>query len=182
MVLLSSAIAEYMSSCSRISRVLSIIKNSDQLFIMSVDPITCHILDTSLGKPAAGVTCSIFYISPLIADKANASSYDISSLSEPFAMSKTDNDGRIKKWVIKPGLDSTQANKIGVEGQKWTELKPGIYKIKFLTGKYFHELSASNRTFFPFVEITFQVENPPDHHYHVPLLLSNHSYSTYRGS
>lgn len=149
---------------------------------MSVDPITCHILDTTLGKPAAGVTCSIFYISSLISDKADASSYDFTTLPQPFAMSKTDNDGRIKKWVINPEVSSVQANEIGVDGQQWSELKPGIYKIKFLTGKYFHELGASNRTFFPFVEITFQVDNPPDHHYHVPLLLSNHSYSTYRGS
>ncbi|SGZ56037.1 CIC11C00000004120 [Sungouiella intermedia] len=149
---------------------------------MSVDPITCHILDTSLGKPAAGVTCSIFFLSPLISDRGDASSYDISTLPEPFAMGKTDNDGRIKQWVPNPSIDSAQASIIGFEDNKWSVLKPGIYKIKFLTGKYFHELNASNRTFFPFVEILFQVENPPDHHYHVPLLLSNHSYSTYRGS
>lgn len=97
-------------------------------------------------------------------------------------MGKTDNDGRIKQWVPNPSIDSAQASIIGFEDNKWSVLKPGIYKIKFLTGKYFHELNASNRTFFPFVEILFQVENPPDHHYHVPLLLSNHSYSTYRGS
>lgn len=149
---------------------------------MSVDPITCHILDTSLGKPAANVTCSIYYISPLITSKSDVASYDVTDTPLPFAMGKTDNDGRIKQWVINPNMELSLAKSIGIDLNKWAELKPGIYKIKFLTGKYFHDLNASNRTFFPFVEIFFQVENPPDHHYHVPLLLSNHSYSTYRGS
>ena len=30
---------------------------------MSVDPITCHILDTTLGKPASGVIVQLFHIS-----------------------------------------------------------------------------------------------------------------------
>lgn len=147
---------------------------------MSVDPITCHILDTTLGKPAAQVTCSIYYISPLITDKSASESYDLVPPTSPFAMSKTDKDGRIKNWVVDPKLQDGQ--KYGIENAKWSTLVPGIYKIKFLTGKYFHDLNSSNRTFFPFVEILFEVSNPPDNHYHVPLLLSNHSYSTYRGS
>ena len=31
------------------------------------------------------------------------------------------------------------------------------------------------------MQVTFQVENPAEH-YHIPLLLSPYSYSTYRGS
>lgn len=149
---------------------------------MSVDPITCHILDTCLGKPAAGVTCSIYYVTPHIENKSDPAAYEFAQPSEPFAMSKTDKDGRIKEWVVNPKLNTSIKEEIGLQGDKWANLIPGIYKIKFLTGKYFHDLSAANRTFFPFVEITFQVDNPPDNHYHVPLLLSNHSYSTYRGS
>ncbi|KAJ8142346.1 hypothetical protein OY671_004509 [Metschnikowia pulcherrima] len=149
---------------------------------MSVDPITCHILDTTLGKPARNVTCSIYYLSPLITNKEEESAYDVGATEKPFAMSRTDSDGRIKTWVVNPANGDSVNNKVGVSGEKWATLKPGIYKIKFLTGKYFHDMNASNRTFFPFVDITFQIDNPPDHHYHVPLLLSNHSYSTYRGS
>lgn len=149
-------------------------------FIMSVDPITCHILDTTRGKPAQGVTCSIYYIGPLITDKASETSYDITDV-KPFAMSKTNNDGRIKNWVFNPEADLMT---IGVDksSNKWTQLMPGIYKIKFLTGKYFHDLDDKERTFFPYVEITYVIDNPPDNHYHIPLLLSNHSYTTYRGS
>ncbi|OBA20925.1 Hydroxyisourate hydrolase [Metschnikowia bicuspidata var. bicuspidata NRRL YB-4993] len=149
---------------------------------MSVDPITCHILDTTLGKPAQNVTCSIFYLSPLITNKNDEAAYDLDPAVQPFAMSRTDNDGRIKKWVVNPGNGDGVNSKVGVENDEWSVLKPGVYKIKFLTGKYFHDIDASSRTFFPFVDITFQIDSPPDHHYHVPLLLSNHSYSTYRGS
>lgn len=146
---------------------------------MSVDPITCHILDTTRGKPAEGVTCSIYFLSPLISNKSDEQSYEITD-KEPFAMSKTNQDGRIKNWIFNPNLKT--GSEFGVENNTWNTLKPGIYKIKFLTGKYFNDLNDSARTFFPFVEIIFTIDNPPDNHYHIPLLLSNHSYTTYRGS
>lgn len=151
---------------------------------MSVSPITCHVLDTCIGKPAANVTCSIFRLAPLVEDKAEESAYELAPDTKPFAMAKTDKDGRIKNWILNPDLDSSANSNIGISSpDNWDTLKSGIYKIKFYTGKYFHELGAANsRTFFPFVEIHFQIDNPPDHHYHIPLLLSNHSYTTYRGS
>jgi 5-hydroxyisourate hydrolase len=51
---------------------------------------------------------------------------------------------------------------------------PGIYRIRFQTGAY-------QPGFFPVVEIQFTVDDGAQH-YHVPLLLSPYSYSTYRGS
>lgn len=54
------------------------------------------------------------------------------------------------------------------------ELGPGIYRLGFETGAY------GNR-FFPFVHVVFQVDVGRDH-YHVPLLLSQFGYTTYRGS
>lgn len=151
------------------------------------DPITCHILDTTVGKPAADVTCQIFYIAPLIQDPSEEAAYDLEPKT-PFAMAKTDNDGRIKNWALNPHFLAAQRSEVGI-GQSWTDLKPGIYKVKFLTGKYFHQLQGgpkglelAKRTFFPFVDIVFQVASTPDNHYHIPLLLSNHSYTTYRGS
>ena len=58
----------------------------------------------------------------------------------------------------------------------------GVYRLTFGTGLYW-----SNRgfvTFYPEVVITFSTVTLDDSpgHYHVPLLLSPHSYSTYRGS
>lgn len=58
-------------------------------------------------------------------------------------------------------------------------LLPGIYKLVYETGTYFKGQGV--KTFFPQIEIIFEVEKIDDH-YHVPLLLSPFGYSTYRGS
>jgi len=55
----------------------------------------------------------------------------------------------------------------------------GLYKIVFETKDYFDR--AGKATFYPWVEIPFRVINP-DEHYHIPLLISPFSYTTYRGS
>lgn len=147
------------------------------------DPITCHILDTTVGKPARGVTVQLFYIAPSVSYTQEDKAYELPYNTDPFAMSKTDADGRIKNWTLNPTLTGDQKAQIGIS-KSWADLKPGIYKCTFLTGSYFHRQgeSATPRTFFPYVDITFEIGNPPDAHYHIPLLLSNHSYTTYRGS
>lgn len=58
------------------------------------------------------------------------------------------------------------------------ELGPGAHTITFETGEWF--AAAGRATFFPAVGLAFTVE--ADEHYHVPLLLSPYSYTTYRGS
>ena len=58
------------------------------------------------------------------------------------------------------------------------ELPPGTYRLRFDTGSYFARTGAD--AFFPEVVVAFQLS--ADEHYHVPLLLSPYSYSTYRGS
>ena len=68
----------------------------------------------------------------------------------------TDADGRL--GTLTDGITLQQAN----------------YRLTFATGEY-------NGGFFPEVSIVFKVEDPAQH-YHVPLLLSPHGYSTYRGS
>jgi 5-hydroxyisourate hydrolase len=73
----------------------------------------------------------------------------------------TDADGRVKDLVP--------------DG----ELTPGTYRITFDTGAYFAAQSIEG--FYPEASIVFIVRDA-DAHYHVPLLLSAHGYSTYRGS
>ena len=68
----------------------------------------------------------------------------------------TDDDGRLRT-LTSPG-----------------PVAPGTYRIRFQTGAY-------QIGFFPVVEIQFTVDDSAQH-YHVPLLLSPYSYSTYRGS
>lgn len=57
-------------------------------------------------------------------------------------------------------------------------LEPGIYKMRFETGEYFNKEGIES--FYPFVEIIFNITTKE--HYHIPLLISPHGYSTYRGS
>jgi 5-hydroxyisourate hydrolase len=62
------------------------------------------------------------------------------------------------------------------------ELTIGEYRIEFDVGSYF--AAASNpdaRRFLDVVPIVFRVDDP-SRSYHVPLLVSPWSYSTYRGS
>jgi 5-hydroxyisourate hydrolase len=65
---------------------------------------------------------------------------------------RTDDDGRIKDL---PALET------------------GVHRLIFETGDF--------SPFYPSVTIDFRVTDPAEH-YHVPLLLSPYSYSTYRGS
>lgn len=57
-------------------------------------------------------------------------------------------------------------------------LEPGMYGLTFGTGAYF--ANRGQESFYPLVTVTFTVAGAA--HYHVPLLLSPFSYSTYRGS
>ena len=58
-------------------------------------------------------------------------------------------------------------------------LTSGIYRLVFDTESYFG--SRKVETLYPSVEITFYVREG-EQHFHLPLLLSPHGYSTYRGS
>ncbi len=109
--------------------------------------LTSHILDTTLGKPAAGVTV-ILYVG------------ENDSWTE-MRRGKTNADGRINNLLDEDIL-----------------LQKGIYKLRFETKDYFDMKSI--RTFYPYVEIIFDIV--ADEHYHIPLLLNPFGYTTYRGS
>jgi 5-hydroxyisourate hydrolase len=59
-----------------------------------------------------------------------------------------------------------------------TNASPGLYRLTFATGTYFKEQRRSSM--YPEICITFQCAGEP--HYHLPLLLSDNGYTTYRGS
>lgn len=71
----------------------------------------------------------------------------------------TDQQGRIKEFLA---------------GKKNT----GIYKLTFMVKDYFAAKKLD--TFYPFVDVVFQISD--DKHYHVPITLSAYGYSTYRGN
>ena len=63
-----------------------------------------------------------------------------------------------------------------------TNFKEGQYELVFFVGDYFKKITQlPNPPFLDEVVIRFGISNPNEH-YHVPLLFSPWSYSTYRGS
>lgn len=73
----------------------------------------------------------------------------------------TDNDGRVAQW------------------DKPIDLQAGVWSITFAVEDWF--ASQKQNTFFADVVLNFKVESL-EQHYHVPLLLNAHGFSTYRGS
>ena len=85
----------------------------------------------------------------------------------------------------KTKLNSTTLNIDGrsdkplIEGSNFKE---GQYELVFFVGDYFKKITDLPKTpFLNEVVIRFGISNPNEH-YHVPLLVSPWSYSTYRGS
>lgn len=58
------------------------------------------------------------------------------------------------------------------------DVSDGVYRIVFAVGPYFER--HGRISIYPEVTITVSVDG--QHHYHLPLLLSDNSYTTYRGS
>jgi len=58
--------------------------------------------------------------------------------------------------------------------------RPGIYELEFSIGDYFAGAELPDPPFLD--DVVIRVTWAGDNHYHVPLLVSPWSYSTYRGS
>ncbi|MBL7769651.1 MAG: hydroxyisourate hydrolase [Flavipsychrobacter sp.] len=93
----------------------------------------------------------------------------------PIRLEKMDPSG--KSWLI---VDQKITDKNGRVGDFLPEGKShtGVYKLVFLTSDYFKKQQMES--FYPFVEIVFEIKD--NSHYHVPITLSAFGYSTYRGN
>jgi len=118
------------------------------------------VLDASTGKPAEGVEVTLQQYNHLPGS-------DNIDIFEPLAKGQTNTDGRCTTLLPPRGSSSA------------VELKAGIYKVVFKTKDYYAK--TDRKCFYPWVEITFELENAEDH-YHIPLLISPYSFTTYRGS
>jgi len=83
-------------------------------------------------------------------------------------------------------LLSTTTNSDGrVDGPllEGATLRSGRYRLEFAAGDYFRGrgVTLPEVPFLDVVSLSFGIDNA-DAHYHVPLLVSPYSYSTYRGS
>ncbi|PSF37902.1 hydroxyisourate hydrolase [Aphanothece hegewaldii CCALA 016] len=116
--------------------------------------LTTHILDTAHGCPAAGVMIELW-------------SVNLETNQKSLVKTVTTNaDGRTDEPLLANG-----------------ELKAGVYGLVFMVGDYFKKTNAKlpEPLFLDRIPLQFGVADP-NAHYHVPLLVSPWSYSTYRGS
>ena len=141
--------------------------------------LSTHVLDTARGRPAAGLKIQLWRIEP----------QERRLLKEAV----TNQDGRTETPLL-----------LG------DELKPGLYELVFQVGPYFRDpsqrelatadmsrrspaaagnaegaektsLETAEESFLGDVPVRFRILNS-DENYHVPLLVSPWSYTTYRGS
>lgn len=87
---------------------------------------------------------------------------DESGERQPFKTVRTNDDGRTGEPLLPE-----------------SEFKTGTYEMVFHVGGYFEE--AGVPPFLDEIPVRFGISDP-ESHYHVPLLVSPWSYSTYRGS
>jgi 5-hydroxyisourate hydrolase len=115
--------------------------------------LTTHVLDTALGRPGAGIAIALYR---LTSSGGRAKLGDFT----------TNADGRCERPLL--------------EGAAFTV---GTYELVFAAGAYFERIGMElpDPKFLDEVAIRFGIA-APEQHYHVPLLLSPYSYSTYRGS
>jgi len=117
--------------------------------------LTCHVLDTARGCPAAGMHVSL------------------SKLDET-----TGQMGLLKRFVT-----NADGRLDGGPALKGDDFVHGTYEWVFAVGEYFasNAVFTSGTQFLADVPLRFGIDDP-EAHYHVPLLCSPWSYSTYRGS
>ena len=114
--------------------------------------LSTHLLDTARGSPAAGVEVRLVVLS---ADNA----------PQQIAEAITDADGRTPQPLI-----------------SGRPIPTGTYELHFHIGDYIEQQSAPpSPRFLDIVPVRFHVAEP-EAHYHIPLLFTPWSYSTYRGT
>ena len=114
--------------------------------------LTTHVLDTAQGKPGAGVRVELYRVG----------AHGRSAL----ASATTNLDGRCGAPLL--------------EGDT---MLPGEYELVFGAGDYFaaQGVALSEPRFLNRITIAFGIADASQN-YHVPLVLTPWSYSTYRGS
>ena len=115
--------------------------------------VTTHVLDVTRGRPAGGVRVELFEFTGEGERKLVASV-------------ATNADGRTGEPLMSAG-----------------QARVGRFELVFHAGDYFRGLGSetADPPFLDLIPIRFAVADPKAH-YHVPLIVSPWSYSTYRGS
>lgn len=121
--------------------------------------LTTHVLDTAQGCPAADLVIELWLIYSSAQPQASSNKTLIKTI-------QTNADGRTDQPVLSSN-----------------EIQSGTYELVFAVGDYFAQQSVktTDPPFLDRIPIQFTITDT-NSHYHVPLLVSPWSYSTYRGS
>lgn len=114
--------------------------------------LTTHVLDTANGRPGVGIRLELF---------------------------RLDHEKRILLGVFTTNVDGRCDTPL-LQG---ADFQRGVYELDLHAGDYFARLGTAlpEPRFVDVVTLRFGIADPASH-YHVPLLVSPWSYSTYRGS
>ena len=114
--------------------------------------LTTHILDTAHGRPGQGIAIALHRV--------------VEHGRELISRHTTNADGRCDAPLLADAA-----------------LRAGTYELDFFVGDYFAALGLElpQPRFLDVVTLRFGIADAMAH-YHVPLLVSPYSYSTYRGS
>ncbi|KAL8243853.1 hypothetical protein R6Q59_010111 [Mikania micrantha] len=125
-------------------------------------PITCHVLNTVQGTPAADLKATLTLLG-----------LEGRGLGQPALSftATTNEDGRVKEWTPASGKTLQEVMETFQQGQRLP------FSIKFDIGPWYEERGIES--FWPEVEVKFYVKNG-ERHYHVPVLVGPWTYTTYR--
>ncbi|MEL6161502.1 MAG: hydroxyisourate hydrolase [Cyanobacteria bacterium J06627_32] len=144
--------------------------------------LSTHVLDTANGAPAADMELILWRVN---AQRETSGSESIEGKAVSDFKEKSEAIFRFQSNC--QHLKTLRTNQDGrtdtplLEGEAF---QTGFYEIIFVVGDYFSAKNPSLSKQHPFLDlvpIRFGIADASSH-YHVPLLVSPWSYSTYRGS
>ncbi len=114
--------------------------------------LTTHVLDAAHGCPGSGIRIELYRVE--------------AERLERVAQVETNHDGRCDAPLL--------------QGEDY---RSGVYQLHFHAGDYYRArgVALPEPAFLDVVVLRFGISAEQEH-YHVPLLISPYSYSTYRGS
>lgn len=114
--------------------------------------LTTHVLDAAHGCPGNGIHIELYRVE--------------GERLERVTTAVTNSDGRCDAPLL-----------------QGDEYRSGVYQLQFHAGDYYRALGVTlpEPAFLDVVVLRFGIDAGQEH-YHVPLLVSPYSYSTYRGS
>lgn len=114
--------------------------------------LTTHVLDAAHGCPGSAIRVALYRVE--------------GERLEKVAEALTNSDGRCDAPLL-----------------QGDDYRSGVYQLQFSAGDYYRNkgVKLGDHAFLDEVVLRFGIDANQDH-YHVPLLISPYSYSTYRGS